>query len=629
MSSNDNIVDIDSPAFKNDAQAAARKAKGGGDEEASLKKRKLNDDLKQGKLRVFKGISVPFSEAQRADVQKQFLRATISANLPFTWVSNAEVQKLLVMFRSTAEEVIPSRDVLSGRLLKEESAEIEKRLKLVLAGKYAVLATDGWKDISRNAIAGINVSVEFEAYLVKLKITTQDPKDRAAMCLAFGNMIDEVEEEYKCSIVCFCTDNDGGSQAGQKLLIKERPWIFGPPCCAHQFQLILGDYFKVNTAGADIGVEATEVQAEMNNGTVLTYLVANLTRWTTHFVAFSRLVSLQEPLRRAAYFNRREVVAAQVGAEKGAKGRKLEEAAIQQCDRLDSGDFWAQLSIIVNDIEPICYGTNINQSDKTRPDQVLLTFAGIWLHFKEHKDAHISAGMCTHIEKRWKALDQVFFIVALVLNPYEGTERFGPQAGLTALTLNTMVIKVSPKQKEVSVAFLNYLGGTGAFVEWEENRQIFESVHIGANLRREHQSSGDQVQRKKRENHVSSVVDTLLWVPRHDLDADATIDEEDGAESDANTPLVKTTSSWRKELVRQEMDERELNEEVPGVSRQGTSHSRSLMMLFGGGAKPLGQPPRRRTLDDESRLMELIAAEYEGEAPDDGALEGSGDEYEP
>ncbi len=84
---------------------------------------------------------------------------------------------------------------------------------------------------------------------------------------------------------------------------------------------------------------------------------------------------------------------------------------------------------------------------------------------------------------------------------------------------------------------------------------------------------------------------------------------------------------WKTE--RQEMDEQELNEEVPGVSRQGTSHSRSLMMLFGGGAKPLGQPPRRRTLDDESRLMELIAAEYEGEAPDDGALEGSGDEYEP
>lgn len=123
-----------------DAQVAARKAKGGGDEEASSKKRKLNDGLKQGKLRVFKGISVPFSEAQRADVQKQFLRATISANLPFTWVSNPEVQKLLVMFRSTAEEVIPSRDVLSGRLLNEESAEIEKRLKLVLAGKYAVLA---------------------------------------------------------------------------------------------------------------------------------------------------------------------------------------------------------------------------------------------------------------------------------------------------------------------------------------------------------------------------------------------------------------------------------------------------------------------------------------------------------
>jgi hypothetical protein len=33
-------------------------------------------------------------------------------------------------------------------------------------------------------------------------------------------------------------------------------------------------------------------------------------------------------------------------------------------------------------------------------------------------------------------------------------------------------------------------------------------------------------------------------------------------------------------------------------------------------------------LDREGLMMELLAAEYEGEAPDDGELKGSGDDYE-
>ncbi len=56
----------------------------------------------------------------------------------------------------------------------------------------------------------------------------------------------------------------------------------------------------------------------------------------------------------------------------------------------------------------------------------------------------------------------------------------------------------------------------------------------------------------------------------------------------------------------------------------------SLAVLFDGDtvARPIQRPQRGKRFDREVLMMELLAAEYSGEEPDDGALEGSGDDYE-
>jgi hypothetical protein len=240
----------------------------------------------------------------------------------------------------------------------------------------------------------------------------------------------------------------------------------------HQFQLTLGDYFKENPEAARAGEEATEVigwllnhqrvraifdeaQSTKNNGLVLAYLVANLTRWTTHFIAFCRLHDLKIPLRQAAILSRDEIIEAQVGAERNARARrKLTEEANSKCDLLESNDFWTRLKTTINDIEPICYGTNINQGDSTRPDQVLLTFAGIFLHFDRHPDHRVAAGMKKRIEKRWRALDQPMFIFALILNPYERLDRFSEKANINIFTLNTLLIQVSHELYYLGICIL-------------------------------------------------------------------------------------------------------------------------------------------------------------------------------
>ena len=189
-----------------------------------------------------------------------------------------------------------------------------------------------------------------------------------------------------------------------------------------------------------------EVQAAISfpPGKVLAFLVANMTRWATHFIAFNRLHNLKDPLRHAAITRKQDIISAQVGAEKNrGKREKLENDATTHCELIDDGGFWRQLKRVVDDLEPICLGLNMNQTDAMRPDQAVLTFAGIFLYFQKHSNPLVAAGMSKRIEKRWKALDQPMFILALILNPFEGISRFGDKAAVSPFTLNTILLEVS------------------------------------------------------------------------------------------------------------------------------------------------------------------------------------------
>lgn len=178
------------------------------------------------------------------------------------------------------------------------------------------------------------------------------------------------------------------------------------------------------------------------NVKVLSYLVANMTRWTTHFIAFSRLHRLKAPLQLAVLLNRNAIIAAQVGAAKYNEEIQLTAQAVAACDLIEGSAFWVALETILGDIEPICYGTNINQSDSTRPDQVLLTLVGMFLHFNEHPEPDIATGMVAKIEKRWKACDQPLFLLALILNPYEMLSRFGTHARLNHIVCSNLLVSV-------------------------------------------------------------------------------------------------------------------------------------------------------------------------------------------
>ncbi|KAJ7154126.1 ribonuclease H-like domain-containing protein [Mycena filopes] len=459
---------------------------------------------------VFRRNDMPYSAEEKTALQVQALRAIVSSGAPFTLFSDPEMEVLFGMMRTTAPDAIPSAKVLSGTLLDGAAEEVDEKIKQVMKNRFLGLSTDGWKGIDRMSVNGLCSNVDYKAYLLELVDVTDEKKDGPSQCQHFAEMIDRVEFKYGCFVIYFTTDADGGSKKGRILLGKQRPWLILPSCWAHQFQLILGDYFKVNDAAAFIAEDATGLIAWLNNHSrvrmifnaaqrticenagvaiiVLAYLVANLTRWTTHFVAFMRLFILRDALESAVLQNRLAIIAAQVGAATSTEGARLKEEAEKYCALIRDPNFWGGLETILGDLEPICLGTNINQKDSTRPDQVLLTIAGIFLRFEEHPEPEVKAAMLKRLEKRWLDCDQPVFLLALILNPFEKISCFGPNANLNQLKCRNMLLLLyrrmnsrpdnpdtpeqkSEKEKQLTKAFMQYLAGTGDFSDlanWEE-----------------------------------------------------------------------------------------------------------------------------------------------------------------
>ncbi|KAJ6607529.1 hypothetical protein B0H10DRAFT_2439527 [Mycena sp. CBHHK59/15] len=464
-------------------------------------------------------------------------------------------------------------------------------------------------------------------------------------------------------------------------------------------------WVKVYHFAAVIAEEATELIAWINNHSrvrkifdasqriiskdrnggiiiVLAYLVANLTRWTTHFVAFMRIFILRQALQLAVLQNRTAIIEAEVGAATSTEGERLREDAERMCARIEDTGFWHGLEMVLGDLEPICLGTNINQKDSTRLDQVLLTIAGIFLRFADHAE------------------DESVFLIALILNPFEKLSCFGPNANLNQLKCRNLLISVyhrindrpdnkdtagdrKAKENKVSKAFMQYLSGTGDFSdfnaeEWEQlydntdplqvwealadggevaelacfaiiifnivanqagcesafsrikieqenrrNRLALEKTDkrtkIRAEIRSEHEKQGLLKPRQARNNHKSTA--TLLSVPRY---RDLLEDQDDEDSTERGRALVTSAEGWRTELVSEGEANDEFSSRLP--TRVPAWKPMTLQVLFGGAEKPRKRRPSKRVMEEEEQLMEALANAEEDDVPDDGPIEIDSDE---
>ncbi|KAJ7817108.1 hypothetical protein B0H14DRAFT_3742605 [Mycena olivaceomarginata] len=164
-------------------------------------------------------------------------------------------------------------------------------------------------------------------------------------------------------------------------------------------------------------------------------------------------------------------------------------------------------------------------------------------------------------------------------------------------------------------------------------KKLEKMSKFGAEIRSENIAAGLVHERTAREVHDPTKVSGLLSVPRYADALEADDDEGEGSK------LVKSAAAWRVEVNKwvrsareseEGMSEDEEDDAAPtsGRSQAANFFPRSLTLLFGGDLKKPVEKPRAKQFTREVLMMELLATEESDEDPDDGALSGSGDEYE-
>jgi uncharacterized protein (DUF736 family) len=188
----------------------------------------------------------------------------------------------------------------------------------------------------------------------------------------------------------------------------------------------------------------------------------------------------------------------------------------------------------------------------------------------------------------------------------------------------------------------------------------FIPAQVGASIRTENVAAGLVKPRQERKNHDESRIADLIAVPQYaDLLENEENSDDEAGEHRISSRLVNSGAAWRKlyntwavaarveELEAEELERTtgELDDttnnpgsgpsdpartvlQPPAPERRARWLPCPLSRLFGG---KIPQPPERaprKAFSREELLMQLLAAEPSDEEPDDGELEGSGDDYE-
>ena len=257
-------------------------------------------------------VFLPWTSERQNLFESRIARITASAGLPLAWIENVEWQAFVDDFIPQAQ--LPSRKVLTSRIIPAELQQYQALSKSRVNGKNATAQCDGWTGENFHHFIAFTMTVNREVHTVKVFDASTERKTAENLFKHMQNVLNIMQDEWKVKVVAFTTDASGESRKARQLLRSKFPHLVTPDCYAHQINLIVGDYFKCKSSTfIKISENATELitwlrsktfvlaslrelQLEANQP-ALTVIRAVLTRWTAHYLAYSRLLALEPHLK--------------------------------------------------------------------------------------------------------------------------------------------------------------------------------------------------------------------------------------------------------------------------------------------------------------------------------------------
>ncbi|KAI0776273.1 hypothetical protein BD413DRAFT_470158 [Trametes elegans] len=150
------------------------------------------------------------------------------------------------------------------------------------------------------------------------------------------------------------------------------------------------------------------------HGTAKIVIRGVATRWTSHYLAYRRLLELQGALHILANDPR---IYLSGNEESHAKIRSM-------ITIIQNGLFWHSLTryaVVKRHLEPLAIAANTTQSNTCRLDQVVITFGRLFQSFSQLDSSDeeiIKIAVLRSLQMRWDKADQDVFLAAVILNPF-------------------------------------------------------------------------------------------------------------------------------------------------------------------------------------------------------------------
>ncbi|KAI0771477.1 ribonuclease H-like domain-containing protein [Trametes elegans] len=397
------------------------------------------------------------------------------------------------------EAFIPSRKVLSGRILDEEAQRVTREMQRNVIGRYATGQCDGWKNITRDSLVVSTINVEYTPWLLNVFNISAAAKTAQNLLEIVVAEIKYCMEYLSTVVVGYCTDAGGDTKAMRELLRQQFPWIITVDCWAHQMNLLVGDYFKHMRHYAGYMDQAEEIIKWFNNhtralamlaeeqrhrydGRVLALLYPVVTRWSSHYLTCARLLEIEHAMRCLLLAKLEDLVNlttrgrnTEDTARKKDKTREILSAALLP-------EFWDALHSLYKHLAPFSIATNIAQADNTRLDTILLTLGKLACIFSDpvEIDPRTRTTILTLLEDRWKKVgdNREIFILALLFNPYVRRDCFNSaNPALTVASLwrifKRVFRRMMQREPDVQVmrAFSDYLARVG---QWSDESMMLQ-----------------------------------------------------------------------------------------------------------------------------------------------------------
>ncbi|KAM5544107.1 hypothetical protein V8D89_002293 [Ganoderma adspersum] len=362
--------------------------------------------------------TVAWTESRYEEFGNDLLNLFTVCNIPFNVADNIEFEVFCSKWVPGSK--VPERRALSGTYLDSAVEKAHEKVREAAKGRYATGQSDGWKNIAKTSVITSMMNVERQVHLVETHNMTNKPKTGAQHAELIEADIQRIHDRYGANPIAWVTDDGPDGKGARGILSKLYPWLFTTVCWGHQSQLLAGDYLKFPVFSKTVSDAIKVVRwftshasaLDLFNDTQcwaakrsapLALLLPVVTRWGSHLQCVGRLWFLMGPMQACVLRDRVRLYE----IAESSQGENAYQTGVEVIGIIQSDDFWKRLARVREHLTPITIATNVLQTNHTRLDHVLMSFANLyWIYDRDS------------VESDGAGKEQEAFILALFLNPY-------------------------------------------------------------------------------------------------------------------------------------------------------------------------------------------------------------------